>query len=89
MKEEKKRALSPLCLGLAIGVVWGLATFITGLCAMIGMGEMMVSTMGSMYLGFNATFWGSVVGAIWGFIDGFIGGFLVAFFYNLFCSKKA
>ena len=41
-----------------------------------------------IYLGYQATFWGTVIGAIWGFVDLFIAGIILAAVYNAcVCGK--
>jgi hypothetical protein len=35
-----------------------------------------------MYVGYNATIVGCLIGAAWAFIDAFIGGYLLAWLYN-------
>lgn len=72
-------------LGLAFGIMWGLGIFLLGLAAMLfGWGNEWVSLFSSGYLGFDATFPGSLIGGIWGFIDGLIGGIVLAWLYNRF-----
>lgn len=74
-------------LGLAVGVVWGLATLLMGLLATYaGIGESFVTAMGELYYGYSVGLGGSLVGALWGLVDGFIGGALIAWFYNLFAT---
>jgi hypothetical protein len=83
--------LSVLALGMALGLLWGLAILITGLLAYsINVGGAMVTTFGSIYIGYAPTLFGSLVGALWGFADGFIGGVLIALFYNMFlkCCQR-
>ena len=43
-----------------------------------------VDAMASLYIGYEPSFIGGIVGGIWGFFDGFIAGAVVAFFYNRF-----
>lgn len=38
--------------------------------------------LGRLYLGYNLTLTGSLVGAVWAFFDGLIGGLLFAAVYN-------
>lgn len=87
--------LSPVGLGLSLGVLWGLSLFILGLVAYYyTYGHPFVLAMGTVYLGYEPTIKGSVLGGIIGFLDAFITGFLIAWLYNLFnccgcrCCKK-
>jgi len=78
-------------LGLALGVTWAIGVFLLGMvAAFLGWGHGMVHPLGSLYIGFEATFIGSIIGAIWGFVDAFIFGVILAYFYNLFnrCCPK-
>lgn len=75
--------LCKVCLGMALGMTWGLGCLALGLLAMYcDWGAGIVEMLGSFYVGYAATLMGSVIGAVWGFVDGFIIGFLIAFFYN-------
>src|SRR5262245_43082011 len=84
--------IHPWSFGLALGVVWGLSLLIAGLVAMAtGWGQGFIDTMGTVYLGFQATVVGSIIGAAWAFIDLFIFGVIIASIYNLFlriCCKS-
>ena len=77
------KGLCPGCFGLAIGIVWGLWVF---LAALLCRGNVaMVSSMGSIYLGYGPTFMGSLIGGLWGLLHGFVAGFLIAWIYNTMC----
>lgn len=79
--------LSPLGLGLALGIMWALSILITGLAGMhFDWGEEFIDVMGSVYVGFEASVKGSLVGAGWALLDGFIGGFILAWLYNCLCK---
>ena len=81
----------PLCMwsfGVALGIVWAIMLLFAGWASIYGWGTMFVSTMSSVYIGYEPSFGGGIVGGIWGFVDGFIGGVLLAFFYNLIACKR-
>ena len=74
-----------LALGLGIGVLAAAYAFLLGLAALLfDWGTGMVVTMSSLYIGYEATFLGSIIGAIWAFVDGFIAGVVIAWVYNKF-----
>jgi xanthine/uracil permease len=74
-------------LGLSCGIVWGAAIFISGIASMLfDWATKFVDVFSGIYIGYNATFLGSVIGAAWGFVDGCIGGLLVAWLYNKFAK---
>jgi hypothetical protein len=87
-----KSKLSPAALGLALAVVWGSAVLIVGLLAhYFSYGKAFVTSMGIMYIGYEPSIVGSIIGGVMGFIDAFIGGALIAWLYNLFlrcCCKN-
>ena len=72
---------------LAVGIVWGAAMFLLGILAMLcGWGAKFVEILSSLYIGYNATFLGSIIGAAWGFVDAGIGAAVVAWLYNKFAK---
>lgn len=81
--------LSVMAFGLALGIMWGVGMLVLGFAAHWFMwGTPLVTTMGSAYVGFEPTLWGSVIGGVWGFCDGFIGGVVLAWLYNKFACKN-
>lgn len=71
--------------GIACGITWGAGILIMGIVNMFtGWGGIWVTLMGSVYLGYKATFLGAVTGALWGFVDAGIGGLVLAWLYNKF-----
>lgn len=77
--------LSPLALGLAFGVLWGLSLLIMGLVAFYyAYGHGFVTAIGALYPGYIPSVKGSILGGLIGFIDAFITGFLIAWLYNKF-----
>ncbi|MDP3704899.1 MAG: bacteriophage holin [Legionellaceae bacterium] len=86
-----KCKLSPVALGLALGVFWGLSILAMGLLASYFMyGTAFVTAMGNMYVGYEASVLGSVIGGFIGFVDAFIGGAIIGWLYNVFsgcCGK--
>jgi hypothetical protein len=86
-----KAKLSPVALGLSLGLVWGVSIFVMGLLAhFFAYGTAFVTSMGVMYVGYEPSIIGSLIGGTMGFIDGFIGGAVIAWLYNVFlcCFKK-
>lgn len=87
-----KSKLSPMALGLALGIIWGVIVFMVGLIAhFFEYGSAFVTSMGVMYIGYEPSILGSVIGGIMGFIDSFIIGVLIAWLYNVFlncCCKN-
>ena len=72
-------------LGLSLGITWGGCAFLLGLMSMLfGWGTKMVVAFSSLYIGYDSTIPGSVIGGIWGFFDAGIGGVIIAWLYNRF-----
>ncbi len=83
--------LSPLALGLSLGVIWGASVLLMGLLAhYFAYGTAFVSAMGVVYIGYEPSIAGSLIGALFGFIDALVAGILIAWLYNIFacCCKK-
>ncbi len=81
--------LDAISLGLAFGIMWGLGVFILGIMAMAAdWGTEIVVLMSSVYLGFDPSIAGSLIGAAWGFVDGGVGGFLIAWLYNVILTRR-
>jgi len=87
--------LSPLALGLSLGIIWALSVVLMAILSWtLGYGAGFVTAVGSVYVGYTETFIGILIGAGFAFLDGLIGGLLIGFFYNIFarctcCSKKS
>ena len=79
--------LNVCCFGLAVGVVWAAGIFFMGLLAIDGYGAELVRMIGGLYVGYSASFVGSLIGAAWALLDGFIGGVILAWLYNKFSKK--
>lgn len=78
-----------LRLGLALGVTWALAMFITTLISLgTGYAQLFLDVMQSIYPGFSISVTGSIIGLIYGFIDGWVAGIVIGWLYNLFGSKE-
>ncbi|MEE9125296.1 MAG: bacteriophage holin [candidate division NC10 bacterium] len=76
--------LSMKGLGVALGLTWGAGVLFLGLAGAIGWGRPVVDVLGSFYLGFGPSLFGSLIGGLWGFVDGAVGGVVIAWLYNRF-----
>ena len=80
--------LNKTALGLALGIVWGIAVFLGTVWVWgVGGGQHM-NLLGRFYLGYSLSIPGAFIGLIYGFIDGFIGGWIIGLLYNLFAKPK-
>ena len=67
---------------LATGVIWGLALFVITLAAALrGNGEH-ISHLAGIYIGYQVSFVGSLIGLVYGFLTGLIAGALFSLVYN-------
>jgi hypothetical protein len=74
---------------LALGTFWGLAlAVITLVAAGRGIGQNL-SHLSVIFLGYQVTYLGSLIGLIYGFVVGSIGGGLFAVVYNRFTPTKS
>ncbi len=88
--------LSICALAIAAGFTWGAGVLLLGLIAMqYEIGKPLIASLGSIYIGFEATLTGSFIGAGWAFADGLVAGLFFALVYNFvlcvcgaFCRKK-
>ena len=83
--------ISPMALGVTLGVVWGASMGIIGtLHALIpDYGSDFLKMMASLYPGIldSGTMPGSVAGILCGLVDGFLVGFVVAWVYNFVLTR--
>ncbi len=84
--------LSPVALGLALGIFWALSMLVIGLLSFYAdYGTTFIMTVNSLYLINEITLLNVFIGTVVGFVDGFIGGLIFAYLYNFFggncCSK--
>lgn len=75
-------------LGLTLGIVWGGCMLLLGLSTTFwGWGSGVVNAFSSLYIGYEATVFGSLIGGVWGFFDAGIGGVIIAWLYNKLAAK--
>ena len=68
---------------LTCGIIWGLGLLLITWWIMLFEGATGQPTLiGKVYLGYNLSFTGSLIGLLWGFVDGIIGGAIFAWLYN-------
>lgn len=84
-----KLKLSVIRFGAAFGITWALGVLILGIHAILtGQSVELVELMGSIYIGYEANWGGTLIGTLWGFLDGFVCGLIFAWLYNcLGCCK--
>jgi len=80
--------LDALRFGLTLGIVWALCVVSLGLMSSIGWGSGLVKGIGSLYLGYQDSASGLLIGAVWAFFDAGIGGTIVAVLYNWLIDRK-
>lgn len=81
--------LDALRFGVAGGIIWSLAVLLMplmGLCG--GYGSFLVNGIGKLYIGYQPTPVGALIGAVWAFFDMGIFGLVVALVYNKLLDLK-
>lgn len=80
--------LSVKGLAIGLGASWAICMLFVGWVAMFGWSVKFVEVMSSVYIGFEPSFLGGIIGAVWGFVDGAIGGIIIAIVYNAVTKEK-
>lgn len=81
--------LDALKFGLACGIVWSVGVLLLPLMGLIGgYGSALVKAIGSLYIGYEPTVGGAVLGAIWAFFDVGIFALIIALIYNKLVGLK-
>lgn len=74
--------------GLSCAIVWASGIFLLGtVSACVDWGGMLVSVLGSLYIGYSSTIPGIIAGTLWAFVDGAIAGVIFAWLYNKLAKK--
>lgn len=84
MSDSSTRRVDGKALGKAMGLLWAGAVVVLGATARSGWGDEWRELLSDVYLGYDSTQRGLVLGAIWAFLDAFVGAYLLAWLYNLF-----
>ena len=70
-------------MGLTLGIIWSAATIIMGVTSMFfDYGRGFVHAIGALYIGYESTIVGTLIGGVWAFIDAGIFGLILAWLYN-------
>ena len=74
---------------LAFGIWWGVGIFLVTwwVIAFGGWSTGEPTFLGRIYLGYEISPLGSVIGLVWGFVDALIGGAIFAWLYNVIATK--
>jgi hypothetical protein len=70
----RSRIKTPVAVGLALGIYFGIGLFIFAITAWkFGYCKILVSFMKTFYIGYSASLGGAFMGLLRGFVDAFIG----------------
>lgn len=73
---------------LTCGLFWGFGLlFITWWIILFEGLTGEITLIGKVYLGYNISIGGSIIGFLWAFADGIIGGGIFAWLYNFLSSR--
>jgi hypothetical protein len=67
-----------------MGLLWAGAVVVLGMTARHGWGDKWLDLFSDVYVGYDSTQRGLVLGAIWSFFDAFVGAYLLAWLHNQF-----
>jgi hypothetical protein len=85
--QQATMKLSPLALGITVGLIFGGGIFLVGVVALAapGYGDALLSGLASIYPGYDnaGTLGDLLVGTLYFTVDGFFGGLVLAWVYNL------
>jgi hypothetical protein len=84
--------LNAAVVGIVLGLLGGISVFLATNLLVIKGGEVVgphLSLLGQFFIGYEVTFWGSIVGFIDAFVFGFVVGFFLAWSYNLIVDFRA
>jgi len=82
--------LNPKAFALTAGILSGLAIFIVTIWLVIaGTEGRTIGLLKYLYIGYELSFIGAVIGLVWGFVDGLIGGYIFALVYNWLVPKES
>ena len=88
MENRECGVLSPIALGLALGLLTAISIVCMALLAgQAALGVGVVHAIASMYMGISSTGLGILIGGVAGFLDGFIWGVVWAYLYNFFVKN--
>lgn len=75
--------------GIACGTTWALGLLLLSWIAIFTdhWGMWFIRMFGNVYVGYDASFLGGLIGFVWAFVDAFIGGVVLAYVYN-FVNQK-
>ncbi|MHB1865348.1 MAG: bacteriophage holin [Candidatus Saccharimonadales bacterium] len=75
---------------IGTSIIWGLCILLIGWLAAAGWGNhILVDIASAVSIGFQPSFFGSLIGGLWGAFDGLIGGYIIVTLYNrLLAAEK-
>ena len=80
--------LKPAALGVAGGILWGVALMVfTWITMNTGYAQEFLDLIAVAYPGYSVSLTGSFVGLVLGFVDAFVGLYLLALLYNWLAKK--
>ena len=83
--------LNAIVYGLVFGIIFGLVIFIATIWLVIKGGPVVgpnLALLNQFFIGYQVTWFGSIIGFAYGFITGFLIGFIIATIYNKIADIK-
>lgn len=83
--------LNAIVYGLVFGIIFGSIIFVATIWLVIKGGPVVgpnLSLLNQFFIGYEVTFFGSLIGFVYGFATGFLIGFIIAVIYNKIADIK-
>lgn len=79
--------LSVKAFGLTCGIILGLFMFlVTAVFILADLSGQTLVKLHNIFIGYDITWLGAIIGLAWGFVVGFIGGVIFSGIYNSLCK---
>ncbi|PCI95460.1 hypothetical protein COB11_02155 [Candidatus Aerophobetes bacterium] len=76
------------CFPFFFASLWSLILLFAGICKESIVTSFLLKALSSIYIGYEHSLQGAIVGSLLGFIDALIGGFLCLFFFKVISKKN-
>ena len=81
--------LNAKAFALGAGIFWGVFLTVMTLISLWtgGYGASMLNLIKEIYIGYQISYTGALIGLLYGFVDGLVGCYIFAWLYNLLAEK--
>jgi len=82
MVKTKLPKLNPWAFSGAVMITWFIYIVLLGITSAFGWGTQLMNSLSSIYVGYDVTLLGILIGGLWAAVDAFVFGLLIALIYN-------